>query len=70
MRAEDNPTDSSYGGFTDVELLFDEEGHQHEKTGETSNNEVGPMRLVYRKLFPHGYCEMLRYGIEISVLLV
>ena len=45
-------TYGSYSGFADVESFLHEEGYEHEQTGEASNDEVRPMRLVDRQLVP------------------
>ena len=53
MRAEDDAAKGRNGGFANVELLFDEEGDEHEEGGEAADDEVGPVRLVDGELFPH-----------------
>ena len=53
VRAEYDTTYRRHGRFSDVESFLDKKGDQHEKTGEASDNEVGPMWLVDTQLFPH-----------------
>ena len=52
MGAKDDAADGCHGGLTDVHLLLDEQGAQHEETGETAEDKVRQMRLVDRHLFP------------------
>ena len=56
MRTEDDADDGGNSGLTDVQLLLDEEGAEHEQAGEAADDEVRQMRLVDGQLVP-SHCE-------------
>lgn len=63
MWAENYTADSGNGGFADVESLLDEEGNQHKEGGKATDDEIGPMGLIDRKLLPDHLESSLAEGI-------
>ena len=56
MRSEDDTADGRDRGFSDVHLLLDKEGHQHEDAGEASKDDVDQVGLGDGKMFPSHDC--------------
>lgn len=53
--AEDNATECGNSRFTDVQLLLDEQGAQHEQACETAQDHVRQMRPINVQVIPrHG----------------
>jgi len=53
VRPEDDATNGSDSGFSDVETFLDDRGAKHEQTGETAENDINQMRSVDVYLLPN-----------------
>lgn len=56
MRSEYDTANSCDCGLADIESFLDHRGAQHEKTGETSEDDVDQMRSIDAELIPRHDC--------------